>query len=111
MTKLLAKPNGERFTVKVFIAPESDISELTCDVAIYDEAENLFVLMQNLGGVGSKSLNRLSSSGIGIGGRTMTLSGRAEKAGLDEDRRIAIVGMSLSISPISGSCCLLAEYS
>lgn len=61
-----ARPGSGPFAVRIFIAPESSAVELTCDVAIYNEDGQLQMLIEGLGGVGSKALNRLSSSGIGV---------------------------------------------
>jgi Polyketide synthase dehydratase len=53
-------------TSRIFIAPDSSTSELTCDLAIYDNSGELAILVEGLGGVGSKSLNRLGA-GVEVG--------------------------------------------
>ena len=63
----LARPADGPLSVRIFMAPESTAAELTCDVAVYDGNGQIVWLIEGLGGVGSKSLNRLSGGGIGIG--------------------------------------------
>lgn len=62
--------SGGPFTVRLFMAPESNARELTCDLAVYDQSGHIVLLIEGLGGVGSKSLNRLSGGstiGVGVG--------------------------------------------
>jgi len=59
-----ASIEGEFFATRVFVAAESSASELSCDLAIYNATGKLVLLMEGLGGVGNKSLNRLSGIGV-----------------------------------------------
>jgi acyl transferase domain-containing protein/NAD(P)H-dependent flavin oxidoreductase YrpB (nitropropane dioxygenase family) len=61
-----AEPVDGLLTVRIMMAPDSSVQELACDMAIYDHSGRLVMMVEALGGVGSKSLNRLSS-GVGIG--------------------------------------------
>jgi malonyl CoA-acyl carrier protein transacylase len=63
----LARPAQGPLTVWIMMDPESTASELACDLAIYDKNGHIALLIEGLGGVGSKSLNRLSGGGIEIG--------------------------------------------
>ena len=57
---ILASPQGEKFKAIVWIPEESKNGQLLCDMGLYDEEGKLVLLMQGLGGVGSKSFNRLA---------------------------------------------------
>ncbi|MBY0356817.1 MAG: SDR family NAD(P)-dependent oxidoreductase [Candidatus Obscuribacterales bacterium] len=52
---------GNHFKAVVSIPHETKGSELICDLAVYDASGKLVLYMEQLSGVGSKSLNRLSS--------------------------------------------------
>jgi len=58
-----AKPTAGKMLGRVFINPGANIRELTCDVAVYNEGGELAFVIEGLGGVGSKSLNRLANQG------------------------------------------------
>ncbi|MDR3615875.1 MAG: SDR family NAD(P)-dependent oxidoreductase [Candidatus Obscuribacterales bacterium] len=59
---------GENFFARVFVDPRKTTStDTTCDVAVYAENGNLAFLIEGLGGVGSKSLNRLASQAASPG--------------------------------------------
>ncbi|MBX9686087.1 MAG: SDR family oxidoreductase [Candidatus Obscuribacterales bacterium] len=58
---LLQSPRGKNFKAAIFIPEESKNGQLLCDLAIYNDEGNLLILMEGLGGVGSKSLNRLAT--------------------------------------------------
>jgi hypothetical protein len=49
-------------TARVFMQPETSTMELICMLAIYNPNGALAMLIEGLGGVGTKSLNRLSNS-------------------------------------------------
>jgi len=51
----------DSYFARVFITPGTTARELTCDVAVYTKAGALAFVIEGLGGIGSKSLNRLSS--------------------------------------------------
>ncbi|MBA3994753.1 MAG: hypothetical protein C0469_14640 [Cyanobacteria bacterium DS2.3.42] len=55
----LMKADG--FFARVFITPGTTARELTCDVAVYTKSGALAFVIEGLGGIGSKSLNRLSN--------------------------------------------------
>lgn len=57
----LSRPEGSHFKAVVQIPQESQNGQLLCDLLIYDESGKLHMLMEDLGGVGSKALNRLAS--------------------------------------------------
>jgi acyl transferase domain-containing protein/NADP-dependent 3-hydroxy acid dehydrogenase YdfG len=59
---LCAPRHGSFFQAIVFIPEESKNGQLTCDLAIYDEDGKMVMLMEGLGGVGNKALNRLASA-------------------------------------------------
>ena len=59
---IMAPIRGEKFRAIVQIPEESKNGQLRCDLAIYDEAGNLLIVMEDLGGVGSKALNRLGAT-------------------------------------------------
>jgi NAD(P)-dependent dehydrogenase (short-subunit alcohol dehydrogenase family) len=65
----LASPTGRELSVRIFVSPESGATELTCDLAIYNSNGQLILLIEGLGGVGSKSLNRLSGGGLSVGAK------------------------------------------
>lgn len=52
---------SDKLYARVEINPGTTMSELSCDIAAYNEDGSLAFVMQRLGGVGSKSLNRLSN--------------------------------------------------
>lgn len=51
----------DKYFAKVFITAGTTARELTCDVAIYTESGELAMVIEGLGGIGSKSLNRLAN--------------------------------------------------
>jgi len=58
----LKAPNyqqGDILTAYVLIAPTDSKNELSCDLAIYNQAGELSILVEGLTGVGNKSLHRL----------------------------------------------------
>jgi malonyl CoA-acyl carrier protein transacylase len=58
----------QNFCARVFVDPRKTTStDTTCDVAVYAENGNLAFLIEGLGGVGSKSLNRLASQAASPG--------------------------------------------
>jgi hypothetical protein len=58
----------DNFFARVFVDPRKTTStDTTCDVAVYAENGNLAFLIEGLGGVGSKSLNRLASQAASPG--------------------------------------------
>jgi acyl transferase domain-containing protein/NAD(P)H-dependent flavin oxidoreductase YrpB (nitropropane dioxygenase family) len=59
--------SGEELYGRIFINPGASARELTCELAIYRKNGELVVLVEGLGGVGSKSLNRLASQGSPLG--------------------------------------------
>ena len=59
----LVRPlTAENYLVRAFMDSELSASNLACHVAIYTESGELVLLLESLGGVGSKSLNRLAST-------------------------------------------------
>lgn len=59
----------DNYFARVFITPGTTARELTCDVAVYTKAGALAFVIEGLGGIGSKSLNRLASqSSTSMGG-------------------------------------------
>jgi hypothetical protein len=53
-------------TARVFMQPETSASELVCNLALYSHNGVIALVLEGLGGVSSKSLNRLSkSAGVG----------------------------------------------
>ncbi len=54
-------PLGTTFTGRVFIPPDTGKTELLCDLAIYNEQNQLVMVVEGLGGIGNKSLNRFAS--------------------------------------------------
>ncbi len=52
---------ADGFFARVFITPGTTARELTCDVAVYTKTGALAFVIEGLGGIGSKSLNRLSN--------------------------------------------------
>jgi acyl transferase domain-containing protein/NAD(P)H-dependent flavin oxidoreductase YrpB (nitropropane dioxygenase family)/NAD(P)-dependent dehydrogenase (short-subunit alcohol dehydrogenase family) len=52
---------ADSYFARVFITPGTTARELTCDVAVYTKAGDLAFVIEGLGGIGSKSLNRLSN--------------------------------------------------
>lgn len=59
---LFSSPIGKMFNATVKVPNESKNGELLCDLAVYDEVGRLVMLIEGLGGTGSKSLNRLAKS-------------------------------------------------
>ena len=59
--RFYAAPEGKYFKVFVSVPSESKSGELLCDMAVYDQNDKLVLLMEDLQGAGSKSLNRLGS--------------------------------------------------
>jgi Polyketide synthase dehydratase len=53
---------AKNFYARCFMDPTTTATDLTCNVAIYNEEGKLALLLEGLGGVGSKSLNRLAAS-------------------------------------------------
>lgn len=47
--------------VHIIISPESSPNELRCDMAIYNDNGDFFIYVEDLSGVGSKSLHRLAN--------------------------------------------------
>jgi len=58
----------ERFLVHIIICPDSSNNELRCDMAIYSESGQLLMFVEELSGVGSKSLHRLASQNLALEG-------------------------------------------
>ncbi len=52
--------------VHIIISPESSQNELRCDMAIYGPSGDLYIYVENLSGVGSKSLHRLANQNATI---------------------------------------------
>jgi NAD(P)-dependent dehydrogenase (short-subunit alcohol dehydrogenase family) len=59
---IMAPIRGDKFRAIVQIPEESKNGQLRCDLAIYDEEGKLLIVMEDLGGVGSKALNRLGAT-------------------------------------------------
>lgn len=59
--------SGEELYGRIFINPGASARELTCELAIYRKNGELVMLVEGLGGVGSKSLNRLASQASPLG--------------------------------------------
>jgi acyl transferase domain-containing protein/NAD(P)H-dependent flavin oxidoreductase YrpB (nitropropane dioxygenase family) len=53
---------SDRLHVRVYSNPGSSAMEITCNLAAYNDDGTLAFVMERLGGVGSKSLNRLSQT-------------------------------------------------
>jgi hypothetical protein len=53
--------DGKKFKAIVNIPEETKNGQLHCDLAVYNEEGRLIILMEGLGGVGSKALNRLGA--------------------------------------------------
>lgn len=51
---------SERYFARAFMNAGAAVNELSCDIAVYGANGDLAFLIEGLGGVGSKSLNRLS---------------------------------------------------
>lgn len=58
----LADSYSDKLYVRVYMDPSSSSIELTCHLAAYNEDGKLAFLMEKLTGVGSRALNRLSTS-------------------------------------------------
>jgi hypothetical protein len=58
---------GEQVIGRIYVRPETNARELTCDLAIYHESGEMAYLIEGLGGIGSKSLNRLASQAGPLG--------------------------------------------
>jgi hypothetical protein len=52
---------AKKFYARCFMDPSTTATDLTCNVALYTEEGKLALLIEGLGGVGSKSLNRLAN--------------------------------------------------
>jgi hypothetical protein len=64
----LLKPLKEtNYLVRAFMDSKITTSNLACHVGVYSESGELVLLLESLGGVGSKSLNRLASTGASTG--------------------------------------------
>jgi hypothetical protein len=59
--RFFSSPEGKSFKVFVSVPSESKNGELLCDMAVYDQNDRLILIMEDLQGAGSKSLNRLGS--------------------------------------------------
>jgi hypothetical protein len=59
--------SGEELYGRIFINPGATARELTCELAIYRKNGEMVMLVEGLGGVGSKSLNRLASQASPLG--------------------------------------------
>ncbi|RTL41028.1 MAG: SDR family NAD(P)-dependent oxidoreductase [Candidatus Melainabacteria bacterium] len=59
--------SGEELYGRIFINPGASARELTCELAIYRKNGEMVMLVEGLGGVGSKSLNRLASQASPLG--------------------------------------------
>lgn len=59
--------SGEELFGRIFINPGATARELTCELAIYRKNGEMVMLVEGLGGVGSKSLNRLASQASPLG--------------------------------------------
>jgi hypothetical protein len=57
----------ENYYVRAFMDTQVTATNLACHVALYNEDGHLVLLLESLGGVGSKSLNRLASPGAPTG--------------------------------------------
>lgn len=58
----------DSYFARVFITPGTTARELTCDVAVYTKSGVLAFVIEGLGGIGSKSLNRLANQSTSMGG-------------------------------------------
>ncbi len=58
--KVFRSPKESNYIAEVRIPDESKNGQLLCDLAIYSKKGELLILMEGLGGSGSKSLNRLA---------------------------------------------------
>lgn len=54
-------PVGTTFTGRVFIPPDTGKGELLCDLAVYNQENQLVMVVEGLGGIGNKSLNRFAT--------------------------------------------------
>ncbi|CAN5414350.1 hypothetical protein BH10CYA1_BH10CYA1_01840 [soil metagenome] len=59
--------SSEELYGRIFINPGATARELTCELAIYRKNGEMVILVEGLGGVGSKSLNRLASQATPLG--------------------------------------------
>lgn len=59
--KFFNAPLGNSFKVHVSVPTDNKNGELLCDMAIYNELGHIVMIMENLGGAGSKALNRLGT--------------------------------------------------
>jgi hypothetical protein len=64
---LLQPLKQTNYLVRAFMDSKITTSNLACHVGIYSESGELVLLLESLGGVGSKSLNRLASTGASTG--------------------------------------------
>ncbi len=58
---------GGNFYARVFMDPVTTAKDLTCNIAVYSKEGKLAFLLEGLGGVGSKSLNRLAAQAASSG--------------------------------------------
>lgn len=58
---------GDSFAARVFVVPGANVRELTCDVCVYNSEGELAMVIEGLGGVGSRSLNRLAAQSDTLG--------------------------------------------
>ncbi len=66
---LFSKPEGTKFRAIVQIPHETKNGQLKCNVGIYNESGELVMVMEELGGVGSKALNRLGAQPKALRGK------------------------------------------
>ena len=64
---LLQPLKQTNYLVRAFMDSKITTSNLACHVGVYSESGELVLLLESLGGVGSKSLNRLASTGASTG--------------------------------------------
>jgi len=57
----ITSKSDDNLFVHIIISPESSQNELRCDMAIYSPAGDLMIYVEELSGVGSKSLHRLAN--------------------------------------------------
>jgi hypothetical protein len=58
---------GEELIARVYVRPEATARELICELALYHQNGEMAMLVEALGGIGSKSLNRLASQNTPLG--------------------------------------------
>jgi NAD(P)-dependent dehydrogenase (short-subunit alcohol dehydrogenase family) len=64
-----ARAYTDKLYVRVFVSQNASAIELTCDLAVYNEDGTLAFVIEGLGGIGSKSLNRLANQTAGTAHR------------------------------------------